>query len=144
MQEKNSLYTPIPIYEPRIVKVNNNSYIKIQLYEKKNLKYYDIIFSDNGIEKFIGRFDTDIDNLNVIYKNGKILVYNDKYIPKYNTVNIVNVLALYDILDGVTVACTQEEALKLFDKNINYTCLVNPNQSIIRSDIEKKLRLKYK
>ena len=129
-------------YEPQIINIDEKNYIKKIILEKRGNEFTDVIFNNCGIEKFIGRYNNDIQNIKVLYNNGRVLVYSDKYIKEKNGVQITNVYTLYDILDDVCYSMTEEDLLKTFDPTLDSSYLKNSNKLIIRSDVEKRHRLR--
>lgn len=125
------------------IKISEDAYINISLYKNRNSMFYDIVLNLNNKEKFLGRFN----NENMVkskYKDGKILIYCDNTITEKEEPVIIKVLSLYEIVDDTFYSCTEEEALNLFDKNINTNYLINKNNSLNRSDVAKKRYIKLK
>lgn len=125
-----------------INRINDKNFINTQLYRKKTYSFYDVILNKNGKEVFIGRFDKENDFIQTKYNNGKILVYYDKFDNSTGKLQVIEVLALFDMLDELVYACTEEEALSIFDKNIDTSYLKNPDRNIRKSDIERKKRIR--
>ena len=139
---QNNINTPKLKYTPDIIKINENNFISISEYEKRNTTYYDIIFNNNGKEIFIGRYIKEFEPIKAMYNEGKILVYTDKYIQDKQQSYITNIYTLYDILDDVHYNETEEEMLKIFNPNLSDEYLMNKNKIVQRSDIEKKILIK--
>ena len=136
---QNDINKPKLKYPPEIIKINDNNYISIAEYEKRNSTFYDVIFNNNGKEIFIGRYIKDFDIVKVMYKDGKILVYIDKYIKEKKGLYITDIYTLYDILDDVHYNESKEEMLRIFDPSLSDEFLINKNKILQRSDIEKKV-----
>ncbi len=126
-----------------IYKINDKNYIQVKLLEKRGNKYYDVIFVNGDKEKFLGRFAKGFDLLKVSYKDGKILVYYDEFFREegINQMKVKKVLSLYDILDDVFYACSEKEALTMFDKSLSTDKLISEDNKLIRVDTEKKKRI---
>ena len=121
--------------EPKKIMIDDKNYIKISKYQKRDTIFYDVIFINLDKEKFIGRYK-DFNNMNVSYKDSKILVFSqdvDNFIIKVHT--------LYDILDDINYSLSEIEALKVFDSSIDSSKLINKEKSIVRCDVEKRHRL---
>lgn len=133
---------PIPIDRPKIIKINESDYIVAQLYKQKGNVFYDIVLKNNDEDHFIGRYNI-IDNLIVDLKckNKKILVSYIQFSTITKKTEIVKVETLYDLEDDCFYNCTEEEALLLFDKDLNSSHLKNKSHRILRSDSEKKKKL---
>ena len=86
-------------WEPLIIKIDEKNYIKKIDLEKRGNSFCDIVFNNCGKEIFIGRYESDSKNIKVLYKNGRILVYSDKFIKE--KMQITDVHTLYDIADDV-------------------------------------------
>lgn len=126
-----------------IIKINTNNYIVIGEYETKGNDFFDVIFFNNGKEIFLGRFNGDLKKINAQYNNEKIIIYNEEKLESNECV-ITNVLSMYNIIDDTFYSVSEEEAIKLFDSNINSLHLKNKNNLINRSDIRKKQIQKLK
>lgn len=122
------------------IKIGENAVIEKGLYEKRGNKFYDIKIKLQDKEIFLGRFNKTFDRISVKYKDGKILICNEEF--KKDSMKIVDVLSLYDILDDTFYSCTEEEAIKIFNPNIDYSNLKNKKRNISRADIEKLKRIK--
>lgn len=137
-----NINVPKQIGNPEVLEIGENIYVSTTLYEKRGNRFYDVSFINKDKEFFIGRFDKEDSSIKIDYKDGKILIYLDSFNRECEKMVITKVLSLYDILDDVTYACTEEEALKLFDSNMDANYLKNKNNIIVRSDVEKRNRLK--
>ena len=125
------------IYEPEIIKINENNYIKISEYKYKTNTYFEVIFNKNGEEIFIGRYDKEYDKVKAQYKDAKILIYIDKFINEKKDIFITKVLGLYDILDQTFYCVTEEEALNMFDFNIDTTYLKTKDRMLKERNYRK-------
>ena len=125
--------------EPEIIKIDDNNYIRKIDLEKRGNSFCDIIFNNCGKEIFIGRYENDLNNIKVLYKNGRILVYSDKFVKE--KMQVTDVHTLYDIADDVCYSMNESELLKLFDSELDTSYLKNTNKLIVRSDVEKRRRL---
>ena len=125
--------------EPEIIKIDDNNFIKKIDLEKRGNSFCDIVFNNCGKEIFIGRYESDSQNVKLLYKNGRILVYSDKFIKE--KMQITDVHTLYDIADDVCYSMNESELLNLFDSELDSSYLKNTNKLIVRSDIEKRRRL---
>ena len=126
-------------WEPLIIKIDEKNYIKKIDLEKRGNSFCDIVFNNCGKEIFIGRYESDSKNIKVLYKNGRILVYSDKFIKE--KMQITDVHTLYDIADDVCYSMNESELLNLFDSELDSSYLKNTNKLIVRSDVEKRRRL---
>ena len=131
----------IQILNKSMIKIGNNSGIIVNESKKRGNYFYDVIFVNNGMEKFIGRYPKNETIFKVVYSNGKILVFGEKYISSANALMPTNVYELYDILDDCYYSITEEEALKLFSEELNTSFLKNKDRLTIRCDVEKKKEL---
>ena len=127
------------LYEPEIIKINNNNYIKVSQYSYRNNTYYEVIFNNNGKDIFIGKYDTENQPVNAKYNDGKILVYTYDYVGENHNLEITKVLNLYDILDETFFCVTEEEALGIFDVDIDSSNLKNRDR-IIKERNYRKVR----
>lgn len=133
---------PKALGSPEIYKINDNNFIKSQLFQKRGDVFYDISFYNNGKEIFIGRFNKELYNLKFSYNNEKILLFYETFNSKKNKMDIIKVVSLYDVLDDTFIATTEEEALNIFDSNLDTAYLIDRDNFIFNSDIEKKKKLK--
>lgn len=139
---KNDFNKPKLIYQPKIIKINDGSYVSVSEYEMRGNKcFFDVELNIPSKKIFIGRYIKEYNNVTAKYKDGKILVCNEEFIQEDKKMNITDVYTLYDILDDTHYNLTKIQALNLFDQSINSTYLKDKNKSILRSDIEKKQRL---
>lgn len=122
------------------IKIGESATIEKGLYEKRGNQFYDIKLKLQDKEIFLGRFNKTFDRINTKYKDGKILIFNEKFIN--DGMKIVIVLSLYDIADDIFYSCTEEEAIQIFDPSIDCSNLKNKNRNILRTDIEKLKRIK--
>lgn len=129
-------------WEPQIIKIDEKNYIKKIDLEKRNNNFSDVIFYNCGKEIFIGRYECDTKNIKILYKDGRILVYSDQFIEEKNGLQITNVHTLYDVVDDVCYSMKEDELLKTFDVNLDASYLKRTNKLIVRSDVEKKHRLR--
>ncbi len=134
-----SIYKAKLIYEPEIIKINDNNYIKVSQYSYRNNTYYEVIFNNNGKDIFIGKYDTENQAVNAKYNNGKILIYTYDYVGENHNLGITKVLNLYDVLDETFFCVTEEEALCIFDDNIDSSNLKNKDR-IIKERNHRKIR----
>lgn len=139
---KDYVNTPIELGPSSICKINDKNFIVTQLYSQKGNKFYDVVLNKNGKSVFIGRFDKEYDFIQTKYNDGKILVFYDEFDKNSEKMQVVEVISLFDMLDELVYACTEEEALNMFDKNIDTSYLKNPDRNIRKSDIERKKRIK--
>lgn len=132
--------TPKKIGLPEIYNISNNLYVQVQNFDKRNVKYSDVTLINKELEKwaFIGRFIEPISKVKAAYNNGKILIYHDEYNSELRRDVITCVLSLYNILDDFSYACTEVEALNIFNENEITDYLQNKNNSIVKSDLERK------
>lgn len=126
---------------PNKININSTNYISIGEFQKRNSEFYEVIYNNNGKEIFLGRFVKEYEKLNVSYNNGKILIFMENRL-KNNIFAITKVLALYEILDDTFYSVSEEEALKIFDPNLNSQFLKHKNNLIAREDLEKRQKLK--
>ena len=136
MLNNNDINKPQLKYEPTIIRIDDKNYVSISEYSKRGNSFYDVIFNNNGKEVFIGRYNKILDNVKVMYNNGKILVYSD---IKNNL--IIKVYSLYDILDDTHYSLSEVEALQLFNPDLDTSFLKNKDRSVVRTDVEKRHRL---
>ena len=129
-------------WEPEIIKIDDNNFIKKIDLEKRGNSFCDIVFNNCGKEIFIGRYESDSQNVKVLYKNGRILVYSDQFIREKEKVYITDVHTLYDIVDDVCYSMKESDLLKLFDPELDVSYLKQTNKLIVRSDVEKRRRLR--
>lgn len=134
-----SIVKPKLLNEPVVLKIGKNASVVKSHYSYRLDDYYDITFKTGDNEVFIGRFLNVYDGMiNAEYNDGKIMVdvkeFNDKELV------ITKILSLYDIVDDMFYACTENEALKQFDSNLDNKHLKNPNNMICRQDTEKRRR----
>lgn len=129
------------IFDPKIIKIDENKYISSQLFEYRGKCYYDVIFNNEGEEKFIGRFDKENSIFETMYQSEKILVCYKEYNNINSSLCISKVACLYDIIDDTFFACTEEQAISIFDENYKFVNLTNKDNHIVRSDLIKKKQL---
>lgn len=129
---------------PDIYMINNSCYIGVQLKEKRGDKFFDVLLIDNDKEIFLGRIMKELENLRILINNNKVLIYSSMFDSITKEMQINKVYSLYDIDDDLFYSCTELEALNMFDSNININYLLNKNNNISRSDVEKKKRLNVK
>lgn len=132
------------IFEPEIIFIDQDKYIKKQMFEYWIRLYYEVVFVDNGSEKFIGEYEREDNRIEVAYSNGKILVYKNEYNFVQKRMCLTKVFDLYNINDDTFYACTEEEALNIFNSNLDSSFLNNKGNFLMRADVEKKKRLLYK
>lgn len=133
----------IGIKKPRIIfsdikEITDNNYISINLYEMNRKNYYEVIYHYFNKEVFFGKYYKTDFLLDVSYKNGKILVFTKEYNRENYKMEIAEVLALYNIDDDMFYYCTEEEAIKIFDENLNTLYLKNKNRKVLVSHIKKR------
>lgn len=138
----NDINNPKLLYPLDTLKISEDVFVKIGLYEKRGNKFYDVFLNINDEEVFLGRFIKKFNKLKAKYNKGKILLYYDEFNENTKNMQIIEVLSLYEIIDDTFYSCTEEEALGIFDKNIDTRYLKNKHKPIYRADIEKKKRLK--
>lgn len=124
------------------IKLSDNIFIKKIDFDFRGNQYCDIILNNNGKEIFIGRYGNCLKNIQVLYNNGKILVSANKLKSDLKEPKIAYVHTLYDILDDTHYSTTQIELLNSFDPSIDSSSLKEPNKIIVRSDMEKRRRMK--
>lgn len=132
---------PKLIYNIDTIKIGEEATLKIDFYEKRGTRFYDIVLNLKDKEIFLGRFNKGEETIKAKYNNGKIIICDEKPIKGENKVGIMKVFSLYDILDDTFYSCTEIEALNAFDPSIDTSYLKDKNKPIYRSDIEKKRRL---
>jgi len=125
--------------KPQITKIDDNNYISIAEYKKRQTSFFEVVFNNRGKEILLGRYINEFDNIKAMYKDGKILVYSDEFI-RGEGIKIVDVKDLYDILDDTFYCVSKLEALNIFDSSIDSSYLKDKQKSTIRKDIEKKTR----
>lgn len=130
---------PMPLFNSTIYPIDKGKFVEIQLYKKRAEKYYEVVFHNLESEIYFGKFTKDNNLLGIKYNDGKILVYNESFNHEKRKMNIVEVLALYDIEDDTFYYCTEENAISMFDENIDCTGLINPTKKILRTKIRKKI-----
>lgn len=128
---------PKLLYSKDIIKISDSAFIEVGLYEKRKDVFYNVTLKLGSEEIFIGKFPKIYDSLEVKYKDGKILVYTNKFDSKAKAMKIIKVYSLYEISDDIFYSCTEEEALNIFDKNIDSSYLKNKDNLIYRTDVEK-------
>lgn len=136
----NDKYAEKLIGKPRIVKLSENVFIEIKRIKITINEFEDVILHNNNREIFLGRFGTYFDLLEAEYKDGKIMIYRSKINFQTKEKEITKILTLYEILDDTFYSVTEKEAMELFDQSMNSSFLGKPNESICRSDVEKKQR----
>ena len=138
----NDINIPKLLYPIEVMNIGDNIKLEIGLYEKRKNKFYDVILRINNSEFFLGRFNKTYNTVKAKYNDGKILIYTPEFNDNTKSMQIIEVLSLYEILDDTFYSCTQEEALNIFDNSIDSSYLKNKNKPIYRMDIEKNKRLK--
>lgn len=133
---------PKPINKPDIYTFEEGKYIEVQLYEKRGTRFYEIMFYNNGFEKYIGKFYEDIDQRRVktLYKDNKILVYRESFKEETSQMEISSIDCLYNLEDDCIFACTEEEALNIFDVSKTTKFLDTKN---IKKLVINKLNRRY-
>lgn len=126
---------------PDIYQINKTSYVGVQLREKRGNKFFDVLLINNDKEIFLARIRKELYNLKILVNNNKILIYSDEFDSINKKMQIIKVYSLYDIEDDIFYSCKEIEALNIFDDTIDNNYLINKNNNIARSDIEKKKRL---
>ena len=129
----------MPLFDSTIYPIVEGKFIEIQLLKKRNEKYYEVIFHDEQNLMRFGKFSKDNNLLGVKYKNGKVLLYNENFNHEKRKMNIVEVLALYNIDDDIFYYCSEEEAIRMFDDTIDLTGLISPTKKILRTQIRKQI-----
>lgn len=132
--------SPRLIGDPIITEISENIMVETQNYIFRYEKYTDVILINilTNEQYFIGRFKEPQSKVKILFNDGKILVYNDKYNYEKNNNVITNVLALYSILDDSIYAETEENALNIFNKDLDSSFLENKDRLLIEIDIERK------
>lgn len=131
------------INKPKIIfsdikEITDNSYISIILYEINRINYYEVVYHHFNKEVFFGKYYKTDFLLDASYKNGRILVYAKEYNRENCEMEIIEVLALYNINDDIFYYCTEEEAIKKFDKNLSTLYLKNKTKKILLTHIRKR------
>jgi len=134
-------YKENALFERKIIKIDEKNFISSQLFEYRGKSYYDVIFNNDGKEKFIGRFENNNSTFETIYKDGKILICYLEYNNDNLNMCISKVACLYDMVDDTYFACTEEQAISIFDESYQLVNLKNKKNCIVRSDLIKKKRL---
>ena len=124
------------------IKISENAFINVSLYQKRNAVFYDVVLNLNGKEIFLGRVSQSEKKLIVKYKDGKILLAYKSHINDDEGMKIIKVLSLYEIVDDTFYSCTEKEALNIFDSSLDDSFLKEENSLMHRADIEKKKRLR--
>lgn len=130
------------LYPFEIINISEKALIKVGLYEKRGNLFYDVIFELNDKYIFLGRFDKTHNSFKVKYNDGKILICYEEFKNQEKEMKIIKVLSLYEIVDDTFYSCTEEEALELFNENLDSSYLKNKKNKILRSDVEKIRRLR--
>ena len=130
---------PLPLFDSIIYPIDKDTYVEVQLYKKRADKYYEVVLHNNEISIYIGKFMKDTDLFGVIHKNGNILLYNENFNFKKRKMNIVEVLALYNIEDDTFYYCSQADAIRMFGSDIDLDGLKNPHKKILRTRIRKQI-----
>lgn len=126
--------------ELKIIKINDQNYILIGEYEHRQNEFFDVMFKNNNKEIFLGRFSKEFNRVSAKYNNGRILIYSEELIN--NEYVMTSVLSLYDIIDDTFYSLTEEDAIKLFDPNMELS-LIHKNKCLIaRQDIAKRQKVK--
>ena len=136
-------YSPIVSFKPRLIEINENSYIQQQEFIERGNHFYDIYLITSNKKIFLGRFYKTEDIFEVKYNEGKIVICYIKYIEKEKCVNVVKVVSLYDIVDDITYSSSEKEALNIFDNSLNSNYLKNPDK-LLCGDSELKSKKKIK
>lgn len=132
---------PKLIYPKEVIKIGENITVETGFYRKRVENFYDVVLKNKEKEIFLGRFQKVDDTVKTKYNDGKILVFSERFTADTNSMNIVKVYSLYDILDDTFINCTEAEALNIFDKTIDSSHLINGDNPLRREDPEKKRRL---
>ena len=140
MNKENDINTPKLLQPLDVIKIGEDAKIVIGLYEKRGNKFYDVTLNLKDKQIFLGRFDKTFDFFKVLYNNGKILTCYENFDKDSGSIQILEVLSLYEIVDDTFYSCIEEEALTMFDPNIDASYLRNKNNLIYRTDIEKRKR----
>lgn len=127
-----------------IDKIDDQLLVRYTIIKVKNDEFIEISLFNSDIEIFIGRFPKENYKLEMKYLNDNLIFYYINFIRNINQLKAIKVLALYNILDDTFYAVTEKDALNLFDNKIDTSYLIDKNNLIIRSDIEKKKRLRLK
>ena len=134
--------TPKLLYPKDIIEIGEKARITVGTYEKRRDVFQDVILELSGKEIFLGRFIKDEKLLTVKYNDGKILIGYNEFKKEVEDMRIIKVLSLYEIVDDTFISCTENEALNMFDNNIDDTYLKNKDALMHRADIEKRKRLR--
>ena len=138
----NNINIPKLIGSKDILKIGNNLTVEKGLYEKRGNRFYDIVLKTNEEVIFLGRFNKEQNSIDIEYKDGKILICQRKFDNDNQVFKVIKVLSLYEILDQTFYSCTEREALNIFDPSIDTSNLINGDNSIVRTDVEKLRRIK--
>lgn len=125
------------IYEKIII--DSNKYINVKLYEKNRIKYYEVVLNNNENEVFLGKYYENDSIFMVSCNKGKILIHNNQYFDEKGKTQIIEVLSLYDISDDVFYYCTEQEAVKLFDENLDTSSLKRKDKKLLRFNNRRKI-----
>ena len=133
---------PLPLFEAKIYpidKVNQNNFVEVQLFKKGNEFYYGVTLYNNKKTIYIGKYIRNNNLFSIKYKNGNILLYNENFNHQKGRMNIVEVLGLYNITDDTFYYCSEADAIRLFDSNIDLDDLQKPNKKILRTGIRNQI-----
>ena len=140
LEVNSDINIPKLINQKDIIKIGENLTIEKGLYEKRGSRFYDIVLKSNEEEIFLGRFNKEQNNIDIEYKDGKILICQRKFDNDTQKFKIIKVFSLYEIIDKTFYSCTEAEALNIFDSSIDTSSLINGDNSIVRTDVEKLRR----
>ena len=140
MNKENNINTPKLLQPLDVIKLGQDVKVSKGLYKLRENEFYDVVLTLKDKEIFIGRFNKTYDMFSVKYNNGKILSCYEDFDRDSAKMQIFEVLSLYEVVDDTFYSCTEEEALTMFDPNIDTSYLRNKNNPIYRTDTEKRKR----
>lgn len=111
-----------------------------KLYEGTKTMCYDIEYSDNTTRKneFIGRFVTKNVKGNISFK----LVGDNLIIFEVIGNDVITACAVYNTIDHVSLAYSMIDTLRLLSEHYKIPIVKEPNKLLIRSDSEKRRRMR--
>lgn len=128
---------------PYLDKIKGKLDLEYYIIRKKTGEYIDISLKISNESLFIGRFPKENYILEAKMNNGPtVIIYYLDFINETQKTEVIKVLSCVNLIENTFYAMTEKEALNFFDSNINDKYLETPNNYIVRSDAEKKRRLK--
>lgn len=125
-------------------KISEEIFVTVDEYIQYDINYLLITLHKNGKKIIVGRYLKEGRNILVSYKNGNIMLYYADY--NYNTYSlskIIKVINLYDIVNDMSYAVTEKEALELFDSNLSTDNLAYPNASLVEyNEVNNQKKIK--